>query len=308
MTLNDTWGYKTSDHNWKPAGDVIRKLVDIASKGGNFLLNVGPTAEGEIPPESVERLAEVGRWMKVNGDAIYGTTMSPWKRHPWDGRATVKGKTLYLHVFKWPDGGLREPSSPANPVVSVKALDPSITLGFPDVASSVGSPTFFIPKPAKVDPIDTVIAIEFKDKVDLAPEPASGKQAPDGSFSLKAADAATHGDTIRYEDDKDCLGFWTNQGDWVSWDLEVAKPGAFEVALTMACDKGVGGSEFVLAAAGQELKGKVADTGSWTQFETMRLGTLKLEKAGKVTLSLKATSKPGLAVMNLRTVDLKPAQ
>jgi len=104
MTMNDTWGHKKNDHNWKPAGDLIRMLVDIASKGGNLLLNVGLTAEGVIPEPSVERLAEMGRWMKANGESIYGTTPSVIGRPSW-GRCTVKGARLYLHVFDWPEDG-----------------------------------------------------------------------------------------------------------------------------------------------------------------------------------------------------------
>src|SRR5262249_34880876 len=67
-TINDTWGYKSDDHNWKPAEELIRKLVDVASKGGNYLLNVGPTADGAIPEPSVERLLAVGRWLAANGE------------------------------------------------------------------------------------------------------------------------------------------------------------------------------------------------------------------------------------------------
>ena len=110
MTMNDTWGYKHFDQNWKSSATLIRNLVDIASKGGNFLLNVGPTAEGLIPPPSVERLADMGRWTKVNGEAIYGTQASPFpKQLPW-GRATTRKGKLYLHVFDWPkDGKLTVP-------------------------------------------------------------------------------------------------------------------------------------------------------------------------------------------------------
>jgi alpha-L-fucosidase len=102
MTMNGTWGYKSYDTNWKSAETLIRNVIDTASKGGNYLLNVGPTAEGEIPAPSVERLAAIGRWMKVNGEAIYGTTASPFQTPPSWGRATSKPGKLYLEVFNWP--------------------------------------------------------------------------------------------------------------------------------------------------------------------------------------------------------------
>lgn len=81
MTMNDHWGYNKNDHNWKSKEDLIRKLVDITSKGGNFLLNVGPTAEGLFPQPSIERLAAIGKWMKINGESIYGTSASLCSRN-----------------------------------------------------------------------------------------------------------------------------------------------------------------------------------------------------------------------------------
>ncbi len=108
MTMNTTWGYKSFDNKWKSTESLLHNLIDIASKGGNYLLNVGPTSEGEIPQPSIERLAEIGKWMKVNGESIYGTTASPFKELSW-GRCTTKlsgdGATLYLHVFDWPTDG-----------------------------------------------------------------------------------------------------------------------------------------------------------------------------------------------------------
>jgi len=105
MTMNATWGYKHFDHNWKPEETLIHNLIDIVSKGGNFLLNVGPTAEGLIPAPSVERLEAMGRWLDVNGEAIYGSDPSPFERPGW-GRYTAKNNIIYAHVFDWPEGGL----------------------------------------------------------------------------------------------------------------------------------------------------------------------------------------------------------
>ena len=104
MTMNDTWGYKSYDDDWKDTRTLLRTLIDVASKGGNLLLNVGPTAEGVIPSPIQSRLHEMGDWMRVNGEAIYGTTVSPYGMPAW-GRYTAKGDRVYALVFDWPKDG-----------------------------------------------------------------------------------------------------------------------------------------------------------------------------------------------------------
>ena len=99
-TLNDTWGFKSADHHWKSTETLLLLLIDLASKGVNYLLNVGPTAEGVIPPPSAERLREIGAWLKVNGEAIYGTQGSPFP-YEHDGlRMTRKPGRLFLHLLQ----------------------------------------------------------------------------------------------------------------------------------------------------------------------------------------------------------------
>jgi alpha-L-fucosidase len=169
MTMNDHWGYNKNDDNWKSAEDLIRKLADIASKGGNFLLNIGPTAEGEFPPPSVERLRAIGRWMKINGQAIYGTQASPFKTLEW-GRCTQErvngGTRLYLHVFDWPaDGKLVVPgisNAPRKAYLLADAEGKNLPL-----KKVKGEIVITVPDEAP-DPADSVVVVEIKGLPELS--------------------------------------------------------------------------------------------------------------------------------------------
>jgi len=160
MTMNDTWGYSAHDLKWKSAETLIRNLVDTASKGGNYLLNVGPTGEGLIPPASVERLTAVGQWMKVNAESIHGTTASPFTKLPFEGRCTAKGRALYLHVYRWPEQGLALAGLETT-VKGALALNGREKLAFTlEAAQSPAAPRVVrIPKPKQLDPCVTVIAL-----------------------------------------------------------------------------------------------------------------------------------------------------
>ena len=178
MTMNDTWGYKTNDHNWKSTKDLILKLSDIVSKGGNFLLNVGPTSEGEIPQPSIDRLRQVGEWMKVNGDAIYGTSANPFPYLPW-GRTTIKGQKLFLHVVDWPkDGILKLP-------MRNKAVNAYLMTNTQKNLGIVQDPDFIkISVPAEApDTLLPVIALEFEGKPDVLPIPTAGATATSSSVN-----------------------------------------------------------------------------------------------------------------------------
>jgi alpha-L-fucosidase len=168
MTINDTWGFKSYDTNFKSAEKLLQNLIDIASKGGNYLLNVGPTSEGEIPAPEVERLRTMGAWLKTNGEAIYGTTASPFPALPAWGRATKKvtaaGTTLYLHVFNWPaDRRLLVPGL-NNAVASASLLATGAALTTEKTAEGI---VVTVPAAAP-DPISSTIMLQLKGQPDIA--------------------------------------------------------------------------------------------------------------------------------------------
>lgn len=161
MTMNNNWGYNQADKNFKSAKDLIQKLVDIASKGGNFLLNIGPKADGTFPQESIDRLKAIGGWMKINGESVYGTSASPFEHINW-GRVTQKkigeNTCLYLHVFDWPANGKLQLGGIANKPLKVYEL-----AGKKDLLFTAKDNMISIQVPATAaDTINTVIVIEIK--------------------------------------------------------------------------------------------------------------------------------------------------
>ena len=315
MTMNDTWGYKRDDHDWKPAKVLIRNLIDIASKGGNYLLNVGPTNEGLIPGASVERLREVGEWMRDgNGGAIYGTSAGPFKRGlPW-GRATQRvnmyqaiGKdcicrdhelySLYLHVFDWPKGGkLVVPLS--NKTVTARFMAYTDRR---ELTCWTGVDGITIQVPAEA-PDKTASVIELQ--LDGKPEPLNIHLTPaaDGSLTLNAADAEIAGSAqVESYGGVSNIGFWTDAKTTVSWDVDMPG-GEYNVEVCYAVDPSANGNQFKVVTGSQSISGVLRSTGAWSKFTTVSLGKLTVPPGTK-TITIVPTKVSG-PVMNLRWIKL----
>lgn len=306
MTINDTWGYKPFDLNFKDSITLIRNLVDIVSKGGNYLLNVGPRPDGSIPQPLVERLEAVGKWMEVNGDSIYGTTASPFdKQLPW-GRVTVKqvdGGTsrLFLHVFDWPIS--REIVLPPleNAIRNVKLLDGGDALETRD--SPLGT-VIRLPHHPRHEAA-TVLVVE----IDGPPVATVETLGPDdvGVYHLTAGTARLNGSGLIYPSGggEDSIGHWANSGDWVSWMLDVPEAGTYRVELTYGCEEGSGGT-YRIGVADRELVGDASPTGGWFERRTESPGTLELPAGRPLEFFVKVDDLKGMAIMDLKKVELKP--
>lgn len=305
MTMNDTWGFKKSDHNWKSATTLVRMLIETSSKGGNFLLNVGPTSEGVIPPESVERLAEVGKWIDVNAEAIYGTHAGPFKKLPW-GRATAKadGKNtaLYLCVFDWPgDGILRVPG------LTNKPLSASIFGGGETMARRDGDDIAIKVGNSPRNPHATVVKLVVEGEPQVFEKPV--KMGADGVLSAMAVDAEVVGKTARFEGEpKNAIGWWMDAKDSVKWNVEVSKAGTYAIEVESACAPGNGGTyriEFLQnGKAEATLETSVKATQGWTDFSRQIAGSVSLRE-GRYELRVEPV-KMEAALMNLRRVTARP--
>jgi alpha-L-fucosidase len=305
-TLNESYGFSAHDMNWKDTTTVVRLLCDIVSKGGNLLLNVGPDAQGRIPAEAARTLRGVGTWMRVNGEAIYGTTASPFARLPW-GRATCKGRILYLHVLDWPrDGRLIVPMQ--GEVRSARLLGSDVQLKWGTSERDSGRLVIQLPR-EPADAAATVVQMELAGEV--KPMPFAVLPAADGIITLTPHDAALEGPSIRVErvgvigDVTHNIGYWLDPAATASWPIGIGggQEGEYRVEIELACADAAAGSRVRFEACGQSLDFAVPATGGWQSYRTVDVGRVTLP-SGAHSSVLRALSKPGEAVVNLRAVKL----
>jgi alpha-L-fucosidase len=303
MTLNRTWGFRKSDTLWKSPETVIQRLVEIVSRGGNYLLNIGPTGEGEIPEATVDIFNKVGPWIKRNTESIYGTTVSPFPEIPW-GYATVKGTNVYLFVRDWPKDGVLTLYGMKNSVKSARLLiDKSLTLSFNQTGNTT---SFNLPLTPPDKPI-TVLVLEIEGTPLKYPQIVV--QDSNGKLELNYLTAITHGKSVTRFNRKGNfhISKWTGPEDSVDWDIQINKPGISKVNISYAANKEWEGKPFEISAGSSSFKTLVEYTGNLFEYHELPVGYINFAESGNYTLTIRPLSSSDSYLMYLRSINLSPA-
>jgi len=301
--IGRSYGYNRNEgpKQYNSRRDLLRMLTKVAGNGGNLLLCVGPLPDGTIPDLQRQRLLEVGRWLKINGESIYGTRASPfWPRKFAWGTVTARPGKLYLHVYDKPAGPL-ELHGLSNKVKTAYLLADKAKTALKVKAGPDG---VTVPLPARLpDQAVSVIVLE----IEGAPAIDNRiRQQADGTISLMYTQATIHGKTPKVEADQ--IGYWHDPKDSVSWTFRTGKPGKFAVRIVYSCAKGFGGSAFAVTVGKSSLQAATRETGSWRKRAPHDLGTVTIPKPGQYTLTVKPKTPPKWQSMGLNSVALRPAK
>ncbi|HCC71148.1 MAG TPA: alpha-L-fucosidase [Bacteroidales bacterium] len=306
QTLNDTWGYCKFDTNWKQPDEIIRRLAAIVSKGGNYLLNVGPTGEGIIPEASVNILKRVGDWMDDYGESIYGTSPSPFPYEiPW-GYCTRKNNVLYLHVFDWPEDGIINLRGLNNEIVKAYMLvnkDNELEL-----KSDNGKTEIFLPD-SPSDDINSVVVLEIDGEVDI--DPVIVVQDDSGQVQLDYLTASTSGRAVKRfnrkgEEGQFHISKMQGPDDYIEWHVDFKVAGNYELMLTYAAIPGWEDCTYIIEAGDMKVKGKVKSTEGWYEYKTEKAGQLRITEHGLTTIRLFPKNQLDHYLMYFSKIELIP--
>ncbi len=305
-TMNwNGWGYNRTETEFHSASQLIRQLVEIVSKGGNLLLNVGPQPDGRIQADFAARLRRIGEWLKTNGEAIYGTTASPFERLPFFGRATVKGSTLYVHIMGWPqDAKIVLPGLRSSVKKAYLLADRAKALAVRRFAKDVA-----VTLPARAaDPDATVVALELDGPPVVVPWKILAGE--DGRIDLPVtlADIQSEMGQRAYLDHfyrTTMLANWQNVNDFPEWSFTTDKAGTFEVRASYASMWG-GQAGYEVEIDDQKLAARTESSPSVYFPATFPVGKVSLA-AGQHKLRVRITSIANNHAMNLEKVVLVPA-
>jgi alpha-L-fucosidase len=301
QTLNETWGYSKFDQEWKSTEEVISRLVEIVSKGGNYLLNIGPRGDGSIPEASVKVLKEVGSWMEVNHESIYGTTASPLNIQSW-GFCTARDSLLYLHVLDWPVNGELEITGLRNQALDCYLLASKRELNVERRAASI---IITLPE-EKIDDYNTVIALQVSGEPESDP-PVINASGQD-TITLGYMTAVTTGSAVKRYNRKGqfFISKWNDPEDEVSWILELDKSMNYRAIISYSAPPESEGERFIVESGEQQLEGSIQSTGEPFQYQSFDLGGLKFQEPGKYQIRIRPANEMTGDLMYFHSLMIYP--
>ena len=315
-SLNESYGYKINPQEYLNPDEIIHKMIEVVSHGGNYLLNIGPKGDGTITAKDREILTEVGKWTKANGAAIFGTRRTPFFADkafaPDWGHCTQKGNTLYLLVTRWPANGKVVVPLLQNKVRKACFLADPDQKPLPCDRSKDhnGNDTLVISVPhAPLDKVATVIAVECEgDQLKLAPFRHAYDPAKKQIF-LSPANFQIYASNIKsmnayYDPEQQAVVNWRfnkGGGPTLVWTYEVPEAGQYELEVDYALNKRYAGLPVnVLVDHLKQLTFTTQDTGGETVSKRISVGTVKLEKGRQdIAFELAKSKEDKLFVMQL---------
>ncbi len=285
--IGRSYGYNRNEdiEDYNTRGELLRLLCRVCANGGNLLLDVGPTADGRIPPIMQERLLQMGQWLDDYGEAIYGAQASPFwpRRFKW-GECTFRDNRLYLHLF-----------DATRNVVTLLGLKSGIKEavllpeGVPLAVARVDNGWKIALPEHKPDPDVSVIALDLQGPLQVDTGPV---QYEDGEIRIPASSFDTQGMTARMEYNGHSrvahIGDWTNPAEELRTSFTLVEPGSFVVEVTYAGDKTAMGSRAAVRIGDQSLSLISENTGGWSgrHYRTVEIGRIVLAKAGPTPVTL----------------------
>ncbi|MGJ8691844.1 MAG: alpha-L-fucosidase [Thalassotalea sp.] len=331
-TTNNSWGDAWYDKNWKSGTEIIHRLTSTVARGGNYMLNVGPTGKGVIPEMAASGLRSAGNWLKTHGETIYGAKGSPWGRAQAWGDITVKGNKLYLHVFDWPENDEIQLSGLSNEVVSARLLSRA-ELGFFDglfnddqglvtVNKQTNGWTSFSLPNHKPDTLVPVIVVELNGEPKVDDTPGID---PHIRTTLNSAFATCNGcknTEIRWMQKFGDWNYANNLLNWQDggegvWQVDVAKAGKYFLEVEYSADDIVDFSEWKVSFADDEIMVQALDTGerkdsarqpkgrALYRYRTNEIGIVNLN-AGKQSIKISPKGNVVGGGINLKAIHLTP--
>lgn len=322
-TLNSSWGYKSFDHNWRKPEEIINAVADLASKGVNYLLNIGPDGLGRVPEPSVDILEKVGQWMRINGEAIHGTAANPFDcEFDW-GRVTAKGADIYLLLNGWMGGEfmlvglssqvnsvtlLGETPSKLSFLSGEKAGTPILRISLPDIRQPSAVPVIKVACASAIEVVDDccqqddgVMALPAHRAVVHRNSAASSVRKSGGLggaiMGAEAAEANNEASSGSLMDvgPSGVTENWHSAADYLSWSCRIIQPGEYSVVIRTMARKYVpwkGGHRVAVSVGSQTVSGLIVDDG-----RVKALRNLHFEEARTVLGKIRVNSPIRLEVV-----------